>query len=1009
MTTGLRALIAAIFIIALSACGGGGGSSESLLRATAAKDKAAPEIIAITPADNAVEVADSAGISLRFNEPIREHTVRLKLVHLDEDQSLEGFVHYQERSQTVVFIPHRPLPSDAQFQVQLLAAEDLAGNSVEPINFHFSTEKYSFGRPYIIIQPQAPEGGVFEGGSVTLRVVLSNLDNTTSFAWFRDTSLQQGERLEGQSTNAMTLTLTDAKHSGYYYCRISNSNGQVQTIPVYVEVKKPLELTQSPASVTRLKGSNVTFRGDFTGTEAQQLQWYKGTQALIESAKFVGVKQKTLQIKNITTADAGQYHLRAVTANRSMQTNSATLTVIEPVVITQTLQDKTVAEQSQLRLAVTASGSSPLKYTWFHNNIRLEGETQPSLLISSVSQSDQGVYRVLVSNEHSRQDSSARITILGRVNITRQPYDTSVFEGADTSLSVVASGSAINYQWQKQTNQGWLDISSAASSILQLKAVSTADAGNYRVKVSNSINTVYSDSVNVYVGSGASITKQPQSHVVVAGANVSFNVAASGDELKYEWRKNGQLISGETGSVLTINNATVSDQAVYQCRVWNASNSVNCAQATLTIAAPLSIVKQPQSTSVFAGEWVNMKFTVQGYKPSYRWYKNGSLMAGETGQNLSLGNVTAASAGRYQAEAYNQFGQIRSIAITVEVKQPVRITSHPQATVINPGSAIRLTVAAQGSGLSYEWFHNGVKLNGQTGASLLINSANATHGGSYSCRVWNSNNSVNCNAAVVTVREAVGIYSHTQSFTIHEGSSTRLSVVARGYQPKYRWFKSGVLIPGETSSQLNLTAVSKQDNATYRCEVYNDFSEASCGNISLTVLLKPVIQTQSLSQRVNLGDSLVLAVTAKGSGSLRYQWHRNGQILAGETYNELRLTNIQSLDLGSYHCQVSNSVASVNSGQIVVSGSQTHRVRVSWVKPTQREDGSPLSDSEIASYRVYMQVSNGGFSLVDVAKGANTTSLLVSDLYPGSYTFKVRTVDSLGQESGDSVARSISL
>ena len=75
----------------------------------------------------------------------------------------------------------------------------------------------------------------------------------------------------------------------------------------------------------------------------------------------------------------------------------------------------------------------------------------------------------------------------------------------------------------------------------RLSSVTTADAGSYTVRVSNSAGTVTSAAATLTVNPAVvapSITTQPASQTVTAGANVSFHVVATGTApLSYQWSK----------------------------------------------------------------------------------------------------------------------------------------------------------------------------------------------------------------------------------------------------------------------------------------------------------------------------------------------------------------------------------------------------------------------------------------------------------------------------------------
>ena len=74
--------------------------------------------------------------------------------------------------------------------------------------------------------------------------------------------------------------------------------------------------------------------------------------------------------------------------------------------------------------------------------------------------------------------------------ITTQPQSISVAEGNSASFTVTANGSQpLSYQWRKNT----VNISGATSSTYTIPVVSTGDAGNYSVVVSNSAGNATSN------------------------------------------------------------------------------------------------------------------------------------------------------------------------------------------------------------------------------------------------------------------------------------------------------------------------------------------------------------------------------------------------------------------------------------------------------------------------------------------------------------------------------------
>ena len=95
----------------------------------------------------------------------------------------------------------------------------------------------------------------------------------------------------------------------------------------------------------------------------------------------------------------------------------------------------------------------------------------------------------------------------------------------------------------------------------------------------------YSTSLPPSAVDPAVITGQPVSlTLVVPGQSSTFIVTATGDNLMYQWQKDGSdIASGVTSATYTIAAVTESDEGAYRCVVTNAANSDTSTAASLTV------------------------------------------------------------------------------------------------------------------------------------------------------------------------------------------------------------------------------------------------------------------------------------------------------------------------------------------------------------------------------------------------------------------------------------------
>jgi prepilin-type N-terminal cleavage/methylation domain-containing protein/prepilin-type processing-associated H-X9-DG protein len=161
------------------------------------------------------------------------------------------------------------------------------------------------------------------------------------------------------------------------------------------------------------------------------------------------------------------------------------------------------------------------------------------------------------------------------------------------------------------------------------------------------------------------INQHPNSQTVTVGANVTFNVNATGSNPKtYQWRYNGTNIAGATNQSYTISNVQLAHAGDYSVVVSNAFGSDTSNSASLTVNAPLvapAIVTQPAPQTVTSGANVSFSVTATGSSPlTYQWRFNGSNINNATNSTYSVSNTQQSHAGQYSVRVSNAAGNVIS-------------------------------------------------------------------------------------------------------------------------------------------------------------------------------------------------------------------------------------------------------------------------------------------------------------------------------------------------------------
>jgi glucose/arabinose dehydrogenase len=106
-------------------------------------------------------------------------------------------------------------------------------------------------------------------------------------------------------------------------------------------------------------------------------------------------------------------------------------------VITQQPSSQTVSAGQQAVFVVGASGAGPLQYQWTKNGVNIQGANSATYIVQNAQTTNQGQYRVVVSNGYgSMTSSSASLTVTGfngkPVASISLPAPGSMYRGGDT-------------------------------------------------------------------------------------------------------------------------------------------------------------------------------------------------------------------------------------------------------------------------------------------------------------------------------------------------------------------------------------------------------------------------------------------------------------------------------------------------------------------------------------------------------------------------------------------------
>ena len=340
-------------------------------------------------------------------------------------------------------------------------------------------------------------------------------------------------------------------------------------------IGEPPQISQNPESVTACTGQSVSFRVVATGSGLTYV-WRKYGENIPNS------NSPTLNINPVTLNSGGTYDCVVTGACGSIVTSSsATLSVDESPTISQQPQPVSVCVGGQAEFSVVASGTD-LIYQWRKGGNPISGATSATLTIANVQKSDEGMYDCIVSGKcsPSRTSVQAKLTVNEPPQIISHPKSASTCEGGKATFKVSAIGTDLKFQWRKNGN----NIANATDSVFNIDNVSVSDLGTYDVIVSGACPPQqFSETVIINIIKAPEITIQPADTTVPEGADINFSIAAKGENLKYQWMKDNNELSGKTTANLLLKNVRKSDEGRYSCTVTNDCGTTTSKVASLIV------------------------------------------------------------------------------------------------------------------------------------------------------------------------------------------------------------------------------------------------------------------------------------------------------------------------------------------------------------------------------------------------------------------------------------------
>ncbi len=474
---------------------------------------------------------------------------------------------------------------------------------------------------------------------------------------------------------------------------------------------------------------------------------------------------------------------------------------------------------------------------------------------------------------YGAQFTNANTNSLGSApSITTHPSNSTVCAGINTTFSVTAVGSGLNYQWQVNNGGGFVNLtnnstySNVNTSTLTISSTITGmNNYTYRCLVSGSctaFGTSNTATLTVNPG-GYSVNIINPTQTICEGQNITFTSSSMG-ATSFQWQYNGVNMAGENGGFLTIPTVSTSNSGNYTLVIGSSCGNYTSNQATLTVASAPAISIQPISQNVCFGQSVTLNCYATG-GTSYQWYLNGNPINGANLIYYTAPVLNVNQVGNYELHITGTCGNLVSSTAIITGSQNAVINTQPLSQTSCAGNSVTLSAVTTGA-TSFQWQYNGNNISGANSSSYTIPSTTQMSNGNYNLIVGSNCGDIATNLVSITVYDVTTIITQPVSTTsVCEGTQVQLTVGVAGSNLSYQWKKDGVDLVGQIYSTLAINPTQVSNSGYYTVLISGNCGSESSTNASVNVYPIPVPVISIVNNELICSES-----------GATYQWYING-------------------------------------------------------------------------------------------------------------------------------------
>ena len=499
----------------------------------------------------------------------------------------------------------------------------------------------------------SPTGAICQGSSVTFTATPTNGGTTPTYQWKNNGIAIAGAVNSTYNTNSLQNNdVISCVMTSNATC-VSNSTAESTGITMTVISPVPVELSIISAPLGSIcLGTSVTFiTTPNNGGTTPTYQWKKN------NVNIMGETSSTFQSNNLVNNDVISCTMTSnnnCVSNNPITSSGITISVDSPlpasvIIVSSTTEE--ICEGTSVTFTATPinGGINPI-FQWQKNSVNILNENTSTYTTSTLT-NDDAIRCVMTSNNNCVSNSPATSTeiimsvnpmVVAGISVSSLPSgEICAGSGVTFTATTTYGGTSPTYQWQKNGVDilGDTSLIYTSNTLLNndtIRCVMTSNANCVSNNPANSTDIVIT--VNQPVPVEVSLTSTLTGPICLS-TSVTFTALPTneGTNPVYQWKKNQNVIIGETNS--TYSTTSLIDNDTITCEIQsNRACVLNNLAASNSLIS--SIITEPSNilisrNAICPGDSVT--FSAEITSGELFWYNqpSGGLAVGQ-GNNFSL-------------------------------------------------------------------------------------------------------------------------------------------------------------------------------------------------------------------------------------------------------------------------------------------------------------------------------------------------------------------------------------